>query len=554
MFFWCSHPINSITETDVLVLGSGSAGLFFALTVAEHTGLRVLVVTKKERSESNTNYAQGGIAGVVNDTDSLEAHVRDTLVSGAGLCHEDAVRVLVKEGPERIRDLIALGAQFSKTRSGELHLGREGGHSANRVVHARDFTGRELERALLQAVQEHPKITILENHFAVELLTDHQRKSLAARDARDRKDAKRTCFGAYILNEATGQVEICRAHVAVMLATGGAGQVYLHTTNPLIATGDGVAMAFRAGAKIGNMEFIQFHPTTLYAPEANSFLISEAMRGAGGILLNLAGEQFMKRYDPTRMELAPRDIVARAIDAELKRRGDNYVHLDVSHLDAKSIRHEFPSIYKRCKGLGIDITKQPIPVVPAAHYSCGGVVASLDGTTNIDRLYAAGEASMTGVHGANRLASNSLLESLVWARRAAMHLAGRAQGAKLKHEKIALKEWDESGTENAEEWIYIAHDRREVQELMWDYAGIVRSNYRLERAHRRLLLIRREIEEYYRRTRVTVPLLELRNVAEVALLIVRSALRRKESRGLQFTTDYPKTDDRHWLHDTVLGQ
>ncbi|MFI5201368.1 MAG: L-aspartate oxidase [Candidatus Kapaibacterium sp.] len=546
--------MNNITETDILVLGSGSAGLFFALTVAECTGLRVLVVTKKERSESNTNYAQGGIASVENEADSLEAHVRDTLVAGAGLCHEDAVRVLVNEGPERINDLIALGAQFSKTRSGELHLGREGGHSANRIVHALDFTGRELERALLQAVQSHPKITILENHFAVELLTDHQRKGLAARDARGGKNAKLTCFGAYILDESDGRVEICRAKSAVMLATGGAGQVYLHTTNPLIATGDGVAMAYRAGAKIGNMEFIQFHPTTLYAPEANSFLISEAVRGAGGILLNLAGERFMKRYDPTRMELAPRDIVARAIDAELKRRGDNYVHLDVSHLDAKSVRHEFPSIYKRCKELGIDITKQPIPVVPAAHYSCGGVVASLNGTTNIDRLYAAGEASMTGVHGANRLASNSLLESLVWARRAAMHLANRTRSEKSKEKKIALKEWDESGTENSEEWIYISHDLREVQELMWDYAGIVRSNYRLERAHRRLQLIRREIEEYYRRTRVTVPLLELRNIAEVALLVVRSALRRKESRGLHYTTDYPNLDDRHWHHDTIIGQ
>ena len=554
MFFWCSHEINTITETDILVLGSGSAGLFFALTVAEHAGLRVLVVTKKERSESNTNYAQGGIASVVNEADSLEAHVQDTLVAGAGLCHVDAVRVLVNEGPERINDLIVLGAQFSKTQSGELHLGREGGHSANRIVHARDFTGRELERALLQAVQEHPKITILENHFAVELLTDHQRSDVAAPGEREIRDAKLSCFGAYILDEATGRVEICRAHSAVMLATGGAGQVYLHTTNPLIATGDGIAMAYRAGAKIGNMEFIQFHPTTLYVPEANSFLISEAVRGAGGILLNLAGERFMTRYDPTRMELAPRDIVARAIDAELKRRGDNYVHLDVSHLDAKAIRHEFPSIYNRCKELGIDITKQPIPVVPAAHYSCGGVVASLDGTTNIDRLYAAGEASMTGVHGANRLASNSLLESLVWARRAAIHLVKRVQADKSKEKKIALKEWDESGTENAEEWIYISHDRREVQELMWDYAGIVRSNYRLERAYRRLLLIRREIEEYYRRTRVTVPLLELRNIAEVALLIVRSALRRKESRGLQYTTDYPKTDDRHWHHDTIIGQ
>ncbi len=537
-----------------MVLGSGSAGLFFALTVAEHTGLRVLIVTKKERSESNTNYAQGGIASVESDKDSLEAHFHDTIIAGAGLCHEDAVRVLVKEGQERVKDLIDLGARFTKSRSGKLHLGREGGHSANRIVHARDFTGRELERALLHAVQTHPKITILENHFAVELLTDHQRKhgSVPQKDRKDVSDQRLSCYGAYILHEATGRVAICSAAAAVMIATGGAGQVYLHTTNPLIATGDGVAMAFRAGAKIGNMEFIQFHPTTLYVPEANSFLISEAVRGAGGILINRAGERFMKQYDAARMELAPRDIVARAIDAELKRRGDSHVFLDVSHLPARSIRHEFPSIYKRCNELGIDITKEPIPVVPAAHYSCGGVVASLDGTTNIDRLYVAGEASMTGVHGANRLASNSLLESLVWSRRAAMHLIHRLHGKKPSTNKVSLMEWDESGTENAEEWIYISHDRREVQELMWDYAGIVRSNYRLERATRRLKLIRKEIEDYYRRTKVTVPLLELRNIAEVALLIVRSALRRKESRGLHYTTDYPKRDDLHWLRDTIL--
>ncbi len=512
--------------------------------------MRVLIVTKKERSESNTNYAQGGIASVASNDDSLESHYLDTITAGAGLCHEDAVRVLVNEGPSRVKDLIDLGARFTHTRDGVLHLGREGGHSANRIVHAKDFTGRELERALLHAVQQHPQITILENHFAVELLTDHQRK----RNTIPRKDRTLSCYGAYILEEATGVVTICRANSALMLATGGAGQVYLHTTNPQIATGDGVAMAFRAGAKIGNMEFIQFHPTTLYAPEANSFLISEAVRGAGGILINRAGERFMKQYDPKRMELAPRDVVARAIDAELKRRGDSYVYLDVSHLPARSIRHEFPSIFKRCKELGLDITKQPIPVVPAAHYSCGGIVASLEGTTNIDRLYAAGEASMTGVHGANRLASNSLLESLVWSHRAASHLIKRNSTRPTIKENVQLLEWDESGTENAEEWIYISHDRREVQELMWDYAGIVRSNYRLERAERRLKLIRKEIEEYYRRTKVTVPLLELRNTAEVALLIVHSALRRKESRGLHYTTDYPKRDDLHWRHDTVLVQ
>ncbi len=518
--------------------------------------MRVLIVTKKERSESNTNYAQGGIASVASSEDSLESHFQDTITVGGGLCHEDAVRVLVNEGPERVKDLIDLGARFTRTRAGKLHLGREGGHSANRIVHAKDFTGRELERALLQAVQEHPRITILENHFAVELLTDHQRKRAFQKrnDRSDKIDRALSCYGAYILEESSGKVTICRANFAVMLATGGAGQVYLHTTNPLIATGDGVAMAYRAGARIGNMEFIQFHPTTLYAPEANSFLISEAVRGAGGILINRAGERFMKQYDANRMELAPRDVVARAIDAELKRRGDSYVFLDVSHLTARSIRHEFPSIYKRCKELGIDITKQPIPVVPAAHYSCGGIVASLDGTTNIDKLYASGEASMTGVHGANRLASNSLLESLVWSHRAAARLVKSTDGKRITKQTIRLMEWDESGTENAEEWIYISHDLREVQELMWDYAGIVRSNYRLERAERRLKLIRKEIEEYYRRTKVTVPLLELRNTAEVALLIVRSALRRKESRGLHYTTDYPKIDNLHWQRDTIIGQ
>ncbi len=397
------------------------------------------------------------------------------------------------------------------------------------------------------------KLLSLENHFAVELLTEHQRKQQRI-PKKNKVEKSLSCYGAYILEESSGAVTICRANSAVMLATGGAGQVYLHTTNPLIATGDGVAMAYRAGAKIGNMEFIQFHPTTLYAPGANSFLISEAVRGAGGILINRAGERFMKRYDAKQMELAPRDVVARAIDAELKRRGDSHVFLDVSHLPARAIRHEFPSIYKRCKELGIDITKQPIPVVPAAHYSCGGIVASLDGTTNIDRLYASGEASMTGVHGANRLGSNSLLESLVWSHRAAVHLIKHTDGKPTKKQKVPLMEWDESGTENAEEWIYISHDLREVQELMWDYAGIVRSNYRLERAERRLKLIQKEIEQYYRRTKVTVPLLELRNIAEVALLIVRSALRRKESRGLHYTTDYPKRDDLHWKHDTIIGQ
>ena len=509
--------------------------------------LKVIVVTKKERSESNTNYAQGGIASVVDELDSFDAHIRDTLIAGAGLCHEDAVTTLVHEGPECLQELIQLGTRFTKTSSGGLDLGKEGGHSAHRIVHAEDLTGRELERALLHAVSTHPNISILEDHYAVELLTDHHRT-----DGKIPK-GETTCYGAYVLHEPSGRVHRLRARKAVLLATGGAGQAYLHTTNPAIATGDGIAMAYRAGGQIGNMEFMQFHPTTLYVPGAGSFLISEAVRGFGGLLFNSEGERFMKQYDPERLELAPRDIVARAIDAELKRLGGDKVFLDVSHLPARRVRNHFPNIYKRCKEFGIDITKDPIPVVPAAHYTCGGVVSSLDGTTNIDRLYVSGEVSMTGVHGANRLASNSLLETLVFSRRAAKHLIARskAEGRTPKSD-VKLLAWDESGTENAEEWVYIEHDRREVQQLMWDYVGIVRSNYRLKRAERRIRLIRTEIEEYYRRTRVTMPLLELRNIAEVALLIVQSALRRKESRGLHYTTDYLQRDDRHWLHDTIL--
>jgi len=537
-----------VTKTDILVLGSGSAGLFFALECAKRTKLKILVITKKERSESNTNYAQGGIASVMNEHDSYEAHIRDTLIAGAGLCHEDAVRILVEEGPLRILDLMNLGAEFTRDKSGKLHLGKEGGHSASRIVHTRDLTGKEIERSLLDAVAKNPQITLLEDHFAVELLTDHQRT-----DSRRKKKDSITCYGAYILHEESGKVEIVRARKAVMLATGGAGQVYLHTTNPLIATGDGIAMGYRAGAKVANLEFIQFHPTSLYAEGAKSFLISEAVRGAGGILRNLAGERFMIEYDPVRLELAPRDIVARAIDAELKHRGDQYVLLDISHLGAANIRKEFPTIYEKCKQFGIDITKDPIPVVPAAHYSCGGVITDLDGRTNIKNLYACGEVTMTGVHGANRLASNSLLESLVFSHRAAAHLEAELEkDTKNEDEKIQLIEWDESGTENAEEWVVIEHDRREVQQLMWDYVGIVRSTYRLKRSERRLKLIAEEIEAYYRKTKVTVPLLELRNIALAALLIVRSALKRKESRGLHYMTDFPTPKPSLAKVDTVL--
>lgn len=529
--------------TDILVLGSGSAGLFYALHVARNSKLKVLIITKKDRSESNTNYAQGGIAGVVNTADSFKAHINDTLIAGAGLCHEDAVRVLVEEGPERIKELIALGAEFTRDKKGELHLGKEGGHSAHRIIHAHDLTGKEVERSLLAAIAKQKNITLLEDHFAIELLTQRHQK------IKPKNVLELECYGAYVLDENKRKVIVVRARKAVMLATGGAGQVYIHTTNPLIATGDGVAMAYRAGAKIGNMEFVQFHPTTLYTEGAHSFLVSEAVRGAGGILTNLDGERFMKRYDKKRLELAPRDIVARAIDAELKTRGDQHVWLDISHLGKKA-KEEFPNIYSTCLRFGIDITKAPIPVVPAAHYSCGGVVTDLEGRTNITNLYACGEVAMTGVHGANRLASNSLLEALVFSTRAAVELLKSTVNSKTKD--VSIREWDDSGTENAEEWVVIEHDRHEIQQMMWDLVGIVRSDYRLKRAERRLKLIKKEIKEYYGKTKVTMPLLELRNIAEVALIIVRSALKRKESRGLHYTIDFPKASKTFGKSDTIL--
>jgi L-aspartate oxidase len=533
-----------VIKTDVLVLGSGAAGLTFALEVAERSKLRVLVITKKDRSESNTNYAQGGIAGVMAPFDSFEAHIRDTLIAGAGLCHEEAVNILVLEGPERIRDLMQRGASFTKNTGGSLHLGKEGGHSANRIVHTKDLTGREVERTLLDAVAAHPRIKVLENHYAVELITERNLEHKSRRTA-----APRACFGAYVLDDLTKKVHIVYAHNAVMLATGGCGQVYLHSTNPQIATGDGIAMAYRLGARIANMEFIQFHPTSLHVEGSRSYLISEAVRGAGGILLNLAGERFMVDYDADRMELAPRDIVARAIDAELKKRGDSHVLLDISHLRDKA-RREFPNIYAKCLEHNIDITREPIPVVPAAHYSCGGVMTDLNGRTDIERLYSCGEAAMTGVHGANRLASNSLLESLVFSRRAAADLVASRSRSAVRD--VHIRPWDDSGTENAEEWVVIEHDRREVQQLMWDYVGIVRSTSRLERAERRLKLIRKEIEDYYRKTRVTMPLVELRNLAETALIIIRSALSRKESRGLHYTTDFPMPVPRLAKRDTII--
>ncbi len=512
---------------DFLVIGSGVAGLSYALKVAEHGS--VAIITKKERAESNTNYAQGGIAAVMDEHDSHASHLEDTLDAGAGLCDREVVEAVVAEGPDRIRDLMALGAAFTR-KQGRLHLGREGGHSAHRIVHAADATGREVERALLAGVRDHPNIEVFEYHFAVELITEHH---LGQHVSRLRPDIH--CFGAYVYDEQADRVETFLAKVT-MLASGGSGQVYLHTTNPEIATGDGVAMAYRAKARIANMEFVQFHPTSLYHPEAGSFLISEAVRGEGGLLFNQAGERFMPTYDP-RAELAPRDIVARAIDDQLKQRGEAYVLLDISHRSADQVREHFPTIYETCLRYGLDITRQPIPVVPAAHYQCGGVQTDLLAQTSVHGLFACGEVACTGLHGANRLASNSLLEALVFSHRAVPPAIAYTR-AQVWNE--AVPDWDASGTERPQEWVLISHNREELRRVMWDYVGIVRSSLRLERAFRRTHLLYEETEDYYRRSRVSSGLCELRNMIAVAYLIIRSAQMRRESRGLHFMLDYPE--------------
>jgi L-aspartate oxidase len=526
---------------DFLVIGTGIAGLSYAVKASRFGS--VAVVTKKQKAESNTNYAQGGVAAVMSKVDSFDSHVHDTLSTGVGLSHEDAVSIMVREGPDRLRDLIAIGAQFTY-KDGNLDLGREGGHSTNRIVHSHDLTGREIERALLAAVAAAPNIQMFEDHVALELITEHHLSSQSSGDPHNIH-----CWGAYVLNSLTMRVDTFLAPV-VLLATGGLGHVYLHTTNPLIATGDGVAMAFRAGARIGNMEFIQFHPTTLFNSGTPSFLVSEAVRGYGGILRTRSNEEFMQAYDP-RKELAPRDIVAYAIDTELKKRGDEFVYLDLRHLPADGVREHFPHIYDTClTKYKLDITAEPIPVVPAAHYSCGGVVTDVDGRTNVEGLYAAGEVSMTGVHGANRLASNSLLEALVFSDRALRTAVASKQTTSRTLPRVAA--WDDSGTFNSEEWILVSHNRREIQQVMWDYVGIVRSDLRLSRAMRRMELIQKEVEDFYKRTTVTEGLIELRNLAQCAMLVIRCAMLRKESRGLHVTTDYRSRDDAAFLHDTIL--
>jgi L-aspartate oxidase len=524
---------------DFLIVGSGSAGLTYALEVARFG--TVGIITKKDRAESNTNYAQGGIASVLDSTDSFESHVQDTLIAGAGLCKRDAVELIVREGPVVVRELIDRGARFTK-RGENLDLGREGGHSANRIVHAADMTGKEIERVLLLQVAAHSNITVLEHHFAMELLTEHHIGKQVTRYDNDTH-----CYGVYALDIKNEKVDTIYAKTT-LLATGGAGRVYLHTTNPEIATGDGIAMAYRAKARIANMEFIQFHPTSLAIPNASSFLISEAVRGHGAVLRNKAGERFMEHYD-SRMELAPRDIVARAIDDQMKRRGEDYVYLDVTHLPKDELMEQFPNIYEECLKYGIDLSKDWAPVVPAAHYICGGVLTDLYGRTSIHGLFAAGETSCTGVHGANRLASNSLLEALVFAKRAAEKAAAYFHNVSIQTPEIP--DWDDSGTIDTEEWVLVSHNKRELQQLMSDYVGIVRSDLRLSRAFRRTRLLYDEVESFYSRNKVSVPLCQLRNLICNAYLIIRCAMERKESRGLHYTTDYLDKNE-SLLRDTIV--
>jgi len=541
-----SSQDKSLIQTDFLIIGSGIAGLSFALKVCSYG--TVAVITKKEEAESNTNYAQGGIASVLSSQDTYELHIEDTLRGGAGLSRREVVEMVVRDGPERIQELMEWGVAFSRREDdsgGEtLDLGREGGHSRNRIVHAADMTGREIERTLLNRAKECGNICIYEDHIAVDLITEHHLREKSAS-----KKGRIHCWGAHVLDIQGRRVRRFLARVT-LLASGGVGQLYSHTTNPRIATGDGLAMAYRAGAEIANLEFMQFHPTSLYHPGNMAFLISEAVRGEGGILRLADGRAFMKHYHP-RGDLAPRDVVAKAIDHELKRSGDECVYLDVTHLDIDFLRRRFPHIYGQCLSYGIDIARNWIPVVPAAHYMCGGVVVNLDGQTAIEGLYACGEVAHTGIHGANRLASNSLLEAVVFAHRSAQ-AAVQEVSSKARFSFPDIPPWSAEGTFDSEEWVVISHDRAEIQLLMTDYVGIVRSDKRLKRAQERMHIVLREIDEFYRRTPVTSELIELRNLATVAELVIRSALMRKESRGLHYTIDYPHRDDQHWLKDTII--
>lgn len=511
-------------NADVLVLGSGIAGLMLALRAAENA--EVLVLTKRRADDASTNWAQGGIAAVIDPADRFVNHERDTLRCGAGLCDPLVVREVVRQAPDRVRELEALGVPFTR-QAGRLALGREGGHGARRIVHAGDFTGQEIEHALIRRVLEHPRIRLLEGQLAVDLILDSRLHSRRRRGARER------CWGAYVMDRASGRIRPVTARVTV-LATGGSGKVYLYTSNPDIATGDGLAMAYRAGTPVENLEFVQFHPTCLYHPQAKSFLLSEALRGEGAILRTMDGERFMRRFHRD-AELAPRDVVARAIDRELKRRGEPHVLLDISHRPAGFVRKRFPNIAAALARFGFDLTREPIPVVPAAHYQCGGIVAGVDGQTTIDGLLAIGEVACTGLHGANRLASNSLLEALVSAREGAFRVAKVLEDAPRAPR---AEPWRAQGTRPPQESVVFDHNWDAVRRTMWDLVGVVRSDQRLEAAARRLSLLGEEIEEDYDRLRLSPDLIELRNIALVGRLIVEAARRRRESRGLHYNLDH----------------
>lgn len=527
-------------NVDFLVIGSGIAGLSFALKAAKHG--KVLIVTKSNEDESNTKYAQGGVAVVVDkEEDSFEKHIKDTLIAGDGLCDERAVEIVVKEGPERIAEIIAYGTNFDKDHTGDYDLAKEGGHSEHRVLHYKDITGFEIERSLLEEIHQNDNIEILTHYFAVDLITQHHTGEFVNRQSEDIE-----CYGIYALNTASGTIEKILSKITI-LAAGGAGHIYGSTTNPVIATGDGIAMAYRAKAKVRNMEFIQFHPTALYNPgEYPSFLISEAVRGFGGVLKRKDGVEFMYEYDE-RGSLAPRDIVARAIDAEMKKSGDDFVYLDITHRKKDDILTHFPNIYAKCLSIGLDMTKDMIPVTPACHYMCGGVMVDENGRSSIKGLYACGEVTSTGLHGANRLASNSLLEALVYAHRIYLDSKDRLKEFSIPSN---VPDWNDKNTQLSNEDILVTHNIREMQKMMSDYVGIVRSDFRLERAIRRLRLLYEETEDFYKKTKLSVKLCELRNLIQVAYIVIRSAQERKESRGLHYTTDYPNHSEQ--LKDTIL--
>jgi L-aspartate oxidase len=533
-------------STDFLIIGTGISGLSFALKAAKIG--QVTIVTKKAKVDTATNLAQGGIAAVLSDEDSFDLHIQDTLRSGAGLCKEEVVRMVVENGPARVQELLDIGVHFKTRKQNSFHLdlGREGGHSARRIAHALDLTGREIENALLHKVAENSNIRLLENHLVVDLLIG-SKASVSPADKR----FDDICLGAYVLDRTSGNIDNWQAKVTV-LCSGGCGKVYLYTTNPDIATGDGIAMAYRAGANVGNLEFVQFHPTCLYHPKTKNFLISEAVRGEGGRLIDERGVHFMEKYDP-RGDLATRDTVARAIDTEMKTSGDDCVYLDISDKDSGYIKNRFPTIYQTCLSLGLDITREPIPVVPAAHYMCGGVITDMWGRTNIENLYALGETACTGLHGGNRLASNSLLEAVVFAHQTYLQCEQEKEKI-IKTPFHEAPEWTTGTAKMINEKVLVSHNWDQIRRLMWNYVGIVRNEKRLELVKKRLAPILREIAHHFRDYLLTPDLVELRNISLVAELIVQSSLIRKESRGLHAIVDYPRQDDVNWRHDTILSR